>query len=230
MPLDLAASALIPSTRRRRLGAFWLPARIATFPLPSSLLGPVFGHQLLAHEPIVDPVEGEALRGGRVAVEGHDRHAAGDGIVNGARDLPGVRARDQHGARPFVHRLRDPLCLNLTVLLRRGQPDHLDGNAGLARQLAGGIFGAAPGRQKDGVGRALGDQRDPDGLRARARVGGARRSRRRRRGRRCLVAGGEQRRARHGTGDHARGAESGRRHGARSATATNRRAAKRALA
>ena len=101
-----AASALTPSTRLRRLGAFWLPARIAILPLLADLLRQL-GHHRLAQLHVVDAVEREPLGLGRVAVEGHDRHAARDRVVDGAGHLAGVRARDQDGVGALVDRLGD---------------------------------------------------------------------------------------------------------------------------
>ena len=89
----------------RRLGAFWLPARIATRPRPSICLA----SSTITSWPmpmVVDTVEREPLRLRRIAVERHHRHAARHRVVDRAGDLAGVGAGDQDRARPFVHRLR----------------------------------------------------------------------------------------------------------------------------
>ena len=121
MPGCLAASAFTPSTRLRRLGAFWLPARIATRPCSPICLASS-SITCCADLDVVDAVEREALGLRRVAVERHDRHAARDGVVDRARDLAGVGARDEDRGRAFVHRLRDALRLDLAVFGRRRQP------------------------------------------------------------------------------------------------------------
>ena len=109
---------------------------------------------------VVDTVEREPARFGRVAVERHDLHAAGDGVVDGARHLAGIGARDEYGRCAFVDSLRDPLRLDLSIFGRRRHPRDLDRHAMRGRQLLGGGLGARSRRQEHGIGGALGDDRD----------------------------------------------------------------------
>ena len=118
------------------------------------------GHHLAAGVHVVHPVEGEALRVGGVAVEGHDGDVARDRVVDGARHLAGVRAGEEDGGGALVDRLGDALRLDLAVLLGGREPGDLDADLVLLRQLAGGRLGPRPGGEEDRVGRALGDERD----------------------------------------------------------------------
>ena len=184
MPWFFAASALTPSTRRRRLGAFWLPARMRDLALAADLLGEL-AHHVFAQLPIVDAVVRKPLRLRGVAVERHDRHAARDRVVDRAGHLARVRTRDQDRVGAFVDGLGDPLRLDLSVLLRRRQPDDLDGRADAARQVLRRRLGATARRQEHRVRRALRDHRDADRLAGqRRRAGAAVAARRRRRGQR----------------------------------------------
>ena len=193
MPFGLGRLGLDPLDAAAQVGRVLIAGEDGHLPLAVQQLGELL-HDLLTDAEVVDAVVGEALRLRRVAVEGHDRHAARHRVVDGAGQLAGVRAGDEDGVGPFVHRLGDPLRLNLAVLDRRSQPDDLDGDADLGREIAGRRLGAAPGREEDRVGRALGDHRDPDRLLRRMRRLGRGRSRRRRLTGRLVTASDGQRR------------------------------------
>ena len=121
IPGYFAASSFTPCTRFWRFGAFWLPARMAIFPLPSICVASS-AITCRAHRHVVAAVEREALRVRRVAVEHHHRHAAIDRGVDGAGDLAGVARRHEDRVVAVVHRLRDPLRLHRAVLVGRREP------------------------------------------------------------------------------------------------------------
>ena len=167
------------------MGAFWFPARIRHLPLAVHLLGE-FRHHHLARFRVVRTIERKALRERRVAVEHHHRNSARHGVIDGAGDLPGIAGRDEERIVTVVDGLRDALRLHRPILIGRGEPVDGDGDAHLRAEFLGrGIRAGACGEEY-GIGGALGDHSDPEGLGAAAAA---------------LAAGGEGECCQHETGE-----------------------------